>query len=305
MKDKMPLSSVKRKKIIVENLWGFGMISVNILCILVFTIYPLIFSFVISFQKWNPIRGGTFRGFSNYLTVLKDNLFHTAMVNNFGYAFWTILGGFIVSYGAALIVSVLPIKNILRFFYFIPTICSSIMIAMVWKYLLQPQIGLVNTVLRAIGIASPPNWTSSASMAPISLYFIVCWVGLGYWMVVFLTGLLDIPDTYYEAAKIEGASPLTSLLHITIPLSSPIIFFYLTMALITCWGQFDIAVMLAGTTTGPENSLLYPAYLIYRTSFNSMDFGVAAAMGWTLAVFIVVLVFINSRLSKLWVTYDR
>lgn len=303
---KTNISPVKKKRIIIENLWGFGMIGASVICILIFILYPLVFSFIISFQKWNPIRGGSFRGLSNYITVLKDNLFHTAMLNNFGYAFWTILGGFIFSFGAAVIVSTLPIRNILRFFYFIPTICSSIMIAMVWKYLLQPQIGLINTVLRMIGISSPPNWTASALTAPIALYIIVVWVGLGYWMIVFLTNLLDIPETYYEAATIDGASVWTQFIRITIPLSSPIIFFYLTMALITCWGQFDIALMLADYAgPGPSNSLLFPTYLMYRTAFNSMDFGVAAAMGWMLALFIFVIAFINNRLSKYWVTYDR
>jgi ABC-type sugar transport system permease subunit len=300
------LSPAKRKKIIVENCWGFGLISVSVISILVFTFYPLIFSLVISFQNWNPIRGGSFIGASNYIRVLKDNLSHTAMINNFKYAFWGNIGGLIFSYGAAIIVSSLPFKNAFRFIYFIPTICSSVMIGKVWTYLLQPQIGLVNTLLRVAGISSPPDWLGSAITAPIALYVIVVWSGLGYWMIVFLTGILDIPDTYYEAASLDGASVWKQFTRITIPLSSPIIYFYLTMALITCWGQFDLTVILGGGTgTGPQNSLLLPSYLIYQTSFRSMDFGRAAAMGWELAVFIFAISFINNRLSKLWVTYDR
>jgi multiple sugar transport system permease protein len=129
-------------------------------------------------------------------------------------------------------------------------------------------------------------------------------------MVVFMTGIMDIPETYYEAAKIDGAGAFQSFLRITLPLSTPIIFFYVTMALITCWGQFDMAVTLANNsgargTAGPQNSLLFPAYLIYRTAFNSMDFGYSAAMGWLLTVFILLLALINNRISKRWVNYDK
>jgi multiple sugar transport system permease protein len=298
------VSKTRKRMRFVENCWGFGMISVSIISILVFTIYPLIFSFVISFEKWTPIRGGTFLGFTNYFNVIKDNLFHRAMTNNFAYAFWTILAGFIFSYGAALVVWKLPFKNIFRFIYFIPTICSSIMISLIWKYLLQPQIGLVNTVLRFIGVSSPPDWIGSAATVPGVLYTIVVWAGLGYWMLIFLTGLLDIPNTYYEAATLDGAGSWRQFFYITIPLSTPIIFFYLSMALLTCWGQFDLARVLGGGG-GPRNSLLFPSILIYGTSFNSMDFGRAAAMGWELAIFIFVISFINNRLSKLWLSYDR
>jgi ABC-type sugar transport system permease subunit len=306
------LSPAKRKKIIVENCWGFGMISISIISILVFIFYPLIFSLVISFQNWNPVRGGSFIGVSNYIRILKDNLFHTAMTNNFKYAFWTIIGGFVFSYSAAIMVSSLPFKGVLRFIYFIPTVCCPIMIGMIWTYLLQPQIGLVNTLLRAAGFSNPSNWLGSASTAPAILYIVVIWSGLGYWMIVFLTGILDIPDTYYEAATLDGASAWKKFIHITLPLSSPVIFFYLTMALITCWGQFDLVMTLGSTGdrnasvgTGPGNSFLLPSYLMYQTSFRSMEFGRAAAMGWALAIFIFAISFINNRLSKLWVTYDR
>jgi multiple sugar transport system permease protein len=303
VKQGIHFSKNRKKMRFVENCWGFGMTSVSILSILIFTIYPLIFSFIISFQKWTPIRGGVFLGFKNYFNVIKDNLFHKAMTNNFSYAFWTIIGGFLFSYGAALVVRNLPYKNIFRFIYFIPTICSSIMISLIWKYLLQPQIGLVNTILRTIGISSPPNWISSAVTLPWVLYVIVVWSGLGYWMIIFLTGLLDIPDTYYEAATIDGASVGRQFFYITVPLSTPVIFFYLSMALLTCWGQFDLAKVLGGP--GPRNSLLFPSLLIYSTSFDSMEFGRASAMGWELAIFIFIISFINNRLSKLWLSYDR
>ena len=299
----------RRARTLRENLIGFGFILPGVLLILAFTVYPLFFSLRISFQRWNPIIGGTNIGLENYRGLLTDTLFKKAMTNNLWYALWTILGGFVFSYGAALLVKSLKIRKTLRFFFFIPSICSTIMITMLWAYMLQSDIGLVNTLLRMIGISDPPNWIANSKTAPMCLYFIVVWSNLGYWMVVFMTGLLDIPDTYYEAAKLDGATGLQQLIHITLPLSTPIIFFYLSMALITCWGQFDIATTMAmysGTIgTGSSNSLLMPAYLIYNYSFNSMNFGYSAAMGWGLTLFIIVLSIINNRVQRWWVCYDK
>jgi multiple sugar transport system permease protein len=305
------MSPAKRKRALAENLWGYGFISVNLIWILAFTLYPLLFSLGVSFQKWNPIMGGTFIGLGNFARAVKDNLIRTAMGNNVRYAAWTILGGFVFSYGAAIAVSALPIKKTLRFLYFIPSICSTIMVSMIWSYLLQPQTGLVNTFLKLLGVSGPPSWLSDPFWAPVCLYAIVVWANLGYWMVVFLTGLMDIPETYYQAAKIDGAGAFKRFFHITIPLTTPIIFFYLSMALITCWGQFDMAVTLASYSggqaggAGPQNSLLFPASVIYRTAFASMDFGYSASMGWLLTVFILALAFANSKLSKRWVFYDK
>lgn len=310
MKTKKKLTPARKKAILKENLTGYAFISVNVIWILVFTLYPLIFSFTISFQDWNPIGGGTFVGLKNFVDGLKDTMFHEALFNNFKYAIWTILGGFILSYGAALAVKALPIKRFLRFFYFLPSICSTVMIAMVWSYMLAPKVGLINSFLRLFGISEPPTWLSSSTWAPICLYFIVVWANLGYWMVVFLTGLLDIPETYYEAAKIDGSSMFHSFFKITLPLSTPIIFFYLSMGLITCWGQFDMAVILASSSgvigTGPDNSLLLPSYLIYRKAFGgSMEFGSASATGWILTIFILIIALVNNKLSKRWVCYDK
>lgn len=308
--DHKKLTPARKKAILIENLTGYAFISVNVVWLLVFTLYPLIYSLFISFQDWNPITGGIFIGLKNYTAALRDTMFHTAMRNNVKYAVYTILGGFIFSYGAALAVKSLPINRLLRFVYFIPSICSTVMISMVWSYLLQPKIGLVNTLLRNFGIENPPSWLSSSAYVPYWLYFIVVWSGLGYWMVIFLTGLLDIPETYYEAARMDGSGPLHSFIHITLPLSTPILFLYLSMALITCWGQFDMAVTLASSSgvigTGPQNSLLLPSYLMYNKAFGgSMEFGLSTATGWLLTLFILVLAFINNTLSKRWVCYDK
>lgn len=307
------MSAAKKKRVLRENLWGYGFISLNILLILVFMLFPLLFSFVISFEKWTPLAGGTWVGFKNYLNVLRDDLFLTAMLNNLKYAFWTILIGFVTAFGSSMLVRNIPnrtMRKTIRFVVFIPTVCSTVMVSMLWNYMTQPQIGPINTFLRAIGFSSPPSWLSDATTAPIVLYTVVIWCGTGYWMVIFLTRMMEIPETLFEAARIDGADFFDTMFRITLPLSTPTIYLYLSMSLITCWAQFDIAYMLSNvtgtssTTGGPSNSLLLPTFVIYRNAFGSMNFGFASAMGWILLIVIILIAFINSRLSKYWVSYD-
>ena len=311
------LSAAKRKQILTENLWGYVFVGGSVALILLLLFYPLSYSFNMSFQKWNPIIGGRYIGWENFRNILSDGLFHKSLLNNAQYALWTILGGFILSFGAAVLVKSLPsqrFRNSLRFFYFIPSICNTIMISLMWGYLMQDHNGFLNAVLTALGVSNLPGWLSDPVWAKISLYWIVIWSNLGYWMVVFMTKLLDIPETYYEAARIDGADFFTSFCHITVPLSTPVIFLYLSMALITCWGQFDIAQTLATTSAGgnaatgymgPNNALLLPTYSVYSSAFGDMNFGYAAAKGWILILIIVVLTVVNNGLSKLWVHYDE
>lgn len=315
-KTKQPVSHAKRKRVLVENLWGYAFVGGNVLLLLMLVFYPLCYSLNMCFQKWNPIRGGTYNNFKNFPKLLSDNLFHLSLINNAQYALWTIIGGFIISFGAAVLVKSLPsrrVRNGLRFVYFTPSICNTIMLALMWCYLFQGNNGCINAILKLFGASSFPGWLTDPTWAKVSLYWIVIWSNLGYWMVVFLTKLMDIPETYYEAARIDGADFFTCFRHITLPLSTPIIFLYLSMALITCWGQFDIPQTLAssggGMTAagymGPGNALLLPTYSIYTSAFQDMNFGFAAVKGWVLIVIITVLTLINNGLSKLWVHYDE
>lgn len=301
----------------MENLWGYAFVGGSVLLIMMLVFYPLGYSFNMSFQKWNPIMGGRYIGWDNFQNILTDKLFHTALWNNAQYALFTIVGGFLLSFGAAVLVKSLPsqkFRNSLRFFYFIPSICNTIMISLMWGYMMQDTNGAINAFLSAIGISSRIGWLSDPVWAKVSLYWIVIWSNLGYWMVVFLTKLMDIPETYYEAARIDGADFFTSFRHITLPLSTPVIFLYLSMALITCWGQFDISQTLATTAAGgsaatgymgPGNAFLLPTYSVYSSAFGDMNFGYAAAKGWVLILIIVVLTIANNSLSKLWVHYDE
>ncbi len=312
-KEKRKLSA-KTKKKIATNLWGYGFVSGSVLLVFTMIFYPLVFSFSISFQDWSPIKGGEWAGLTNYAAILKDELFWTAIKNNVFYAFWTVSLGFVFSFGAAVLVKSLSstkIKNFLRSVYFIPTICNTVMITLLWAYLLQTENGLVNTLLRMVGVSNPPEWLASPFWTSITLYTIVIWANLGYWMIIFLTRLMDISESYYEAAKIDGADFFQSFRHITLPLSTPVIYLYLSMAMITCWAQFETPVALAGTIAGgttsyvgPSNCLLLPSYVIYRAAFSSMDFGYSSAIGWVMMVLIMVIYFIVEKTSKSWVNYD-
>lgn len=311
------VSAAKKKQMMAENLWGYAFVGGSVLLILLLVFYPLGYSLNMSFQKWNPIMGGRYNGLENFRSILSDKLFHTSLLNNAEYALFTITGGFVLSFGAAVLVKSLPsqrFRNSLRFFYFIPSICNTIMISLMWGYMMQDSNGAINALFSALGMSLRIGWLSDPAWAKVSLYWIVIWSNLGYWMVVFLTKLMDIPETYYEAARMDGADFFTCFRHITLPLSTPVIYLYLSMALITCWGQFDTAQMLANVAAGgaaatgymgPSNAFLLPTYSVYSSAFTDMNFGYAAAKGWVLILIIVVLSTANNRLAKFWVHYDE
>lgn len=314
VKTKKKMSPQKRKRIIKENLAGYGFIMGNVVIVCWLMIYPFCFAVKTSFQQWNPIAGGRWVGLSNYMRMFSDPIVKKAVINSLGYAFWTILGGLILCYTAAVMVRSLPnvrVRNILKFIFFIPAICNTIMVSYLWSYMVQ-DAGLINTVLRLLGADSTPKWFGDATWSTVLLYIIIIWSGLGYWMIIFLTRLMDIPETYYEAAKIDGAGFWGQLRHITLPLSTPVIYLYLSMALITCWQTFDIPTALNGMLVqggfssgyGIENCWAFPMGVIYRAAFNQMDFGYAMALGIALLIFILIIGAVNNRLSKKWVNYD-
>ncbi len=312
-KKKKQLSQVKKKRIRRETAWGYLFIGPGLILMFGFVLLPLAYAFFISFEKWSPFIKGTWVGLQNYTDVIKNGLFKKALLNNIGYAFWTITIGFLLEFTIAVLIRNLPnrrMRNLVRAVVFFPTVCSTVMMGMLWSYLLQPQIGMFNSVLRAIGISDPPSWLSNSTTAPIVLYGVAIWFYTGYWVIIFLTRMLEIPDELYEAARIDGAGFWTISRRITLPLCKPTIYLYLSTTLITCWAQFDLAYVLSNVTgisssaAGPGNSLLLPTFLIYRTAFNSMDFGGASAMGMTLLAFIALVSFINTKLSKYWVSYD-
>ena len=285
-----------------NNVAGWLFLTPILISVLIFTVYPLYRSFLLSFREWNPLGMDKFVGLANYIALSKDFLFVQAYKNALAYALYTVVAGLIWGIATALALQNIKLRGFFRALYFLPTITSSVAVAMFWSLIYQPDSGLLNSLLHYVGIEGP-NWLVQTNTAMIAVSIVVVWVGTGYWMVIFLAGLLDIPAEYIDAAKVDGASGWQVFWFVTVPQLTPTIFYYLTNAIITVWVAFDIIYVMTGG--GPANATLMPALHLYNTAWRELQMGYASAMAWVMALIIFILTALFFRFSNLWVHYER
>ncbi len=290
------------KTVLRDNIEGWLFISPVLISVLLFTVYPLYKSILLSFREWNPLGMDKFLGLANYIELFKDNLFLKSYQNALWYALYTVVAGLIWGVATALALQNIKWRSFFRAIYFLPTITSSVAVAMFWSLIYQPDSGLLNSLLKYVGITGP-NWLVQTDTAMIAVSAVVVWVGTGYWMVIFLAGLLDIPLEYIDAARVDGASAWQVFWYVTLPQLTPTIFYYFTNAIITVWSAFDIIYVMTGG--GPANATIMPALVVYQQAWGQLRMGYASAMAWVMAIIIFILTALFFRFSNLWVHYER
>lgn len=290
------------RRVLRDNIEGWLFISPVVISVLVFTVYPLYGSLRLSFREWNPLGTDTYVGLTNYKELVNDWVFLLSYKNALYYALLTVPAGLVWGVGLAIAVQNIRWRAFLRALYFLPTVTSSAAIAVFWSLIYQPDYGLLNSLLQMLSIEGP-NWLYSTRWAMISVSIVVVWMGSGYWMVVFLAGLLDIPQDCLDAAKVDGASAWQNVCFVIIPLLTPTIFYYLTNALITVWVSFDIVYIM--TSGGPANATLMPAVHLYNVAWGQLRMGYASALAWVMAIVIFILTALHFALARRWVHYER
>lgn len=260
---------------------GWLFILPNLLGFLAFTLVPLISGVGISLTRWNVVSGLSgihFVGLDNFVELIGSGVFWRAVGRTVIYAGvgvpLTMAGGLVL---AILLNGPVFGRSALRVIFFIPHIVSSIALGFVWLILLHPTSGLVNLVLRTIGIADPPAWLVSQDWSLMSLVFITSWAGMGFHAVIFLSALQAMPTDLYEAAELDGAGSWTRFVTITWRALMPTTTFLFIMSLIGHSQGFGLIAFL--TRGGPGESSTTLSYLMYRTGFQNYQFGSAAAMG--------------------------
>jgi multiple sugar transport system permease protein len=299
---KLPARPRPSRRRVRENLLGWLFIAPNMIWVAVFTLYPLYDSLRLSFREWNPIGVDKYVGIANYRELAHDWVFILSYKNALYYAALTISMGLIWAIATSLAVQNVRWRAFFRAVFFLPTVTSSVAIAVFWGWMYQPDSGLVNGMLRGLGI-SGPNWLGNTTWAMPAVSLVVVWMNTGYWMVIFLAGLLDIPQVYVEAAKVDGASSWQVFRHIVLPMLTPTIFYYLTNALITVWLMFDLVYVMTGG--GPANATLLPALHLYNTAWRQFNMGYASAMAWVMALIVLAVTGLHFGLARRWVTYER
>jgi multiple sugar transport system permease protein len=276
---------------------GYLFAGPAILLLIVFSAISIIVSLYLSFFDFDIIsRGGPFVGLGNYREALfQDELFWTAMLNTAYYAAGVVPGITISAFLLALAGHrARHGKGIFRTIYFLPSITPIVVISLVWVWLYSPE-GMFNQLLERIGI-SGPNWLMTPQMAMPSVIFMSIWVHVGYYVVIYLAGLADIPRDFYDAAKVDGANWWQEILYITVPLLRNVTLFVTVTLAIGAFQVFtQIYIMTMG---GPGTATTSMQLLIFRQGFQYFRMGYASSLSWLLFAVIFVLVAIQLRLSR-------
>lgn len=297
---KKRISRNRKKEIIAA--WCF--ILPGLLGFAIFIAYPIISGLVLSFMENKTLTRYEFVGLKNYVKMLKDDYVWGALKNNIKYACMQVPCTMIISlFLSVLVFNLKKFQNLYRNVLFLPHICSTLAIAVIWKVLFLPDQGLINAMLRFIGIADPPRWLQSEAWAMPAVVIVAVWQSIGFTMLLFLAGLQGIPKGYYEAGELDGAVGLKKFFYITFPLLSPTIFFVMITNIINSFKVFDIVLQM--TAGGPANSTNVLVYKIYQEGIANLRFGYASAIALLLFLIILVITLIQFKLQKRWVYYGE
>ncbi len=280
---------------------GYAFISPWLIGFLVFTLGPFLSSVYLSFTRYNIVSPPVWVGAANYAMMARDPVFWHSLVLTLEYALVAVPLGIFAGVALALLLN-LPLRGIsvLRAVFFMPSIVPAVATTVVFIWLLNPQIGLINSVLRLVGIVGPA-WLKEPTWTFWSLIMMSLWT-VGGSMVIYLAGLKDIPLHLYEAALIDGASAWQRLRHVTLPMLTPVIFFNLVMGVISAFQHFTQPYMLL-MQQAPEEATRFLAVYLFERAWRYLDMGYASAMAWILFVIVVGITGLLLRTHKRWVHY--
>jgi len=304
------MSPSERRKFLT----GMAFISPWAVGFLVFCVYPLLSTACLSLTDYSVLSAPVYIGIGNYADLASDRLFWQSISNTLLFAAMSIPVGLVVSISLAVLLSFkLPGRNLFRTIYFLPSLLPLVCLGVLWQWLLNGDIGLVNAVLAPVAdginrIAGthfrPPNWLLDPAYTKPALVIASTWTA-GSAVVIYLAGLEDVPRQLYEAAEIDGAGIFRKLWHVTLPLISPVIYFNGIMALIGSMQVFAVPYVITQGTDGPDRSLMFVATYIYRKAFDYLDMGYACAVGLILFLLILGLTIAAHGLSRRYVHFDQ
>lgn len=259
----------------------------------IFVLFPVAFSLVLTFHKWNIISPMEFTGFDNYARLFTDRLFWRSILNTL--IFLTIHIPLQII-GALTLAYILNTKLIFRAFFrasfFMPVVISGVVITMLWQQLYAFNSGLLNRMLVEIGL-NKVGWLQNKNLAMISIAIMATWKNVGLYVILFLIGLQSVPKSYYEAADVEGANAWQKFWHITLPVINPTMFMVVVLSTIGGFNLFIEPYIMTGG--GPLNSTLSAMLYIYKQAFEYYHMGYSATLGIFFAMLILIVIVIQRR----------
>ena len=297
--DKQLKTGSARKRKIRDHLVAYSFIAPNFIGFAVFTLVPMLFSFVLSLMEWD---GGTvnpmkFTGIQNYLRLFADSKFQNAYWNTLVYALGYVPLTLVLSLLLAIVLNAkIRGRNFFRTLSFFPYVASIVAVASVWNMLFNPSMGPVNMLLSALGIENLPRWSADKNWAMITVILFSVWRSIGYYMIIFLAGLQGINADLYEAASLDGAGKWKQFLNVTLPQLKPTTFFVVVMLTIGSFKVYDQIFLI--TQGGPGDGTMVLVYYIYNQAFKYSDYGYASTVSIVLFLTVLAVTLIQFRGEK-------
>lgn len=272
--------------------------------LIIFYIWPFIQNVWFSFNDVNKFNIATFNGIENYKQLIADDEVWRTFGNTLKYVVITVpVGLFLSIVIAALLNAKIKGKSIYRTLYFLPSVTMSAAVAMVWKWIYNEQMGILNEGIKAAG-GTGHGWLTDPHTALYCIMLVGLWMTVGYNMIILLAGMQGISQSYYEAAALDGAGPFAQFFKITIPMLTPTIFFVMVTSIISGFQVFDTIYMMIGKTSPAYDSTQTVVMLFYRTAFDYGYKGYAAAISILIFLVIMLVTVVQLWGQKKWVNYD-
>jgi len=264
----------------------------------VFDILPIGLAVYFSFTKYNMFSAPAWIGLENYFSVFRSSTFYSALWNTIKYVvitvpFQTLFALLVAAFIADKMRS--HYGNLMKSVIFIPVIISSIAAAAVWKVMFHTKGGIINVLIGLFG-AAPVNWLGAKNLAFLCVCIVTVWKNVGYYMVIYYAGIMDISTEQQEAAVMDGASPAQRFWYVTIPNLRPITYMVVTLGIISSFQIFDIVYQLTGG--GPGTSTITLAYMVYTYAFSNQKMGYASAIAVVLLLFVLLVQRLQDRVLK-------
>jgi multiple sugar transport system permease protein len=281
---------------------GFLFAAPWIVGFLIFMAYPLGASIYYSFCEWSVLKPPIFIGWSNYVDLMKDDLFWVVLKNTFYYALLSVpLGTGVAILLALLLNAKVRGQAFYRTFFYLPSLVPQAALAMLWMWMFNGEHGIVNILLTHLGVKDRPGWLTDPAWSKPAIILMGLWT-VGNAMVIYLAGLQDVPTELLEASDLDGARPWDKLRHVTIPMISPVILFNVVMAIIGSMQVFTVPYIMFPGGAPAHSTYFYTAYL-FDNALIYHKMGYACAMGWIMFIIIFVLTLGSIKLSEKKVYY--
>lgn len=267
---------------------GYGFISPSLIFYSIFFIFPVAFSLIASFKRWNglvPLFSAAWVGLDNYKWLFGNDLFVSSVINTVIYSVVTVIAGIFISLVLAVLINGSKFSGFWRLLFFLPAVTPAVAIGTIWGYLYRANNGLINQILGWFGIA-PIRWLTDPRTALLSIMITAIWAGVGMQILIITASLQNIPQDYYDAAKIDGAGSFRIFWSITLPLLRPILLFLTATGMIGAWQVFDLPYIMG--INAPAKSVMTVSWYVYETAFQSLRMGRASAGAFILFCIIFI-----------------